>query len=849
MKSKRLKFILVSMLFIAFVVGGVFAVYRTGIPGLLSELSSERNSNPSDNEDSKDKNDDPEDKNNEEMTSPSEEESEYSDLGEVSYKPVDNDTLVDTDTWGPIPLNQIAVMFTEEDEDLLDEVLTLVSGKVVGGIDYIGLYQIEFAAMDATTFDLLLASVQVLEGVESAFPNSLVASQLINGQPCTPFNDPVFDTAGNRRPYEMIGMEGAWKIIKLSGVKLNKTRVGVMDTSLYSGSDELGGKTKFIGDSTKDAKEDSNGYIENNGNSHGTLVTHVIAANKDNGGVSGVASILGDKLTVEVEDIFTGPEYTNSTTDDNELYVGQDTSSQSYVLQNLVKYHKLIKGGSKVINCSFNPRELVDDNKWVAQAYRKFFTKIAKDYPNVVIVASAGNHGNADKSAGAITSDNNFPGGLKLPNVITVGALNNDGSRADFSSFATGDAEVTLSAPGVQVTMGVDFEGNPVQASGTSFAAPMVAGTIALLQSINPKITATEIKKYLTESSAPGTTNGETSIPIPEGMGSGVLQMDGAVLALINDMRVKDGLAPIDKNNLNDLSSVTLSGEPIGGGTVEGSTGEYRVSATAPQILSGKTTLTIDVGGQFFMGGDTVQQAAPGEEVVWEIETFDLANDVKVTRADASTCALMTLENLDITGVWDTTLTITYDTFIPMIIESIGQSIDEFGDEMGCEPGEGSSETGDDTILGMEIEMILDIKAEDSEGIYYSLTMANKEGSESAIDFSEVADIIYGEKQSDGSVLFVLETSDDGTTSYLSFELKSGGEDQLLGDFMLYMEGANEEFVFTSNERLEASVDGKPMAEPLTPDGETTTIDGEATTTDGETTTMDEETTTNAPSN
>ena len=47
------------------------------------------------------------------------------------------------------------------------------------------------------------------------------------------------------------------------------------------------------------------------------------------------------------------------------------------------------------------------------------------------------------------------------------------------------------------MVVGTDENGQPIKANGTSFSAPQVTSAIALLQSINPKLTADEIKELL----------------------------------------------------------------------------------------------------------------------------------------------------------------------------------------------------------------------------------------------------------------------------------------------------------------------------------------------------------------
>lgn len=57
--------------------------------------------------------------------------------------------------------------------------------------------------------------------------------------------------------------------------------------------------------------------------------------------------------------------------------------------------------------------------------------------------------------------------------IIIVGAVNNDGDRADFSQGHDGDNVLTLSAPGVNVECAANAGGSATGfLSGTSFAAP-----------------------------------------------------------------------------------------------------------------------------------------------------------------------------------------------------------------------------------------------------------------------------------------------------------------------------------------------------------------------------------------
>ncbi len=111
-----------------------------------------------------------------------------------------------------------------------------------------------------------------------------------------------------------------------------------------------------------------------------------------------------------------------------------------------------------------------------------------------LFVAAAGN------SARDTDASPNYPSGYDLPTIIAVAATDHADQLAYFSNY--GVASVDLAAPGVGT-----YSTAPASLfrtlSGTSMAAPHVAGAVALMRSHRPEATASELKSALLDSVDP----------------------------------------------------------------------------------------------------------------------------------------------------------------------------------------------------------------------------------------------------------------------------------------------------------------------------------------------------------
>ena len=217
-----------------------------------------------------------------------------------------------------------------------------------------------------------------------------------------------------------------------------------------------------------------NGDVMGSAPMHGTHVTGIIAAERDNNlGVQGVADNVKVMMIRAVPE---GDEY------DKDVALA-------------IKY--AVDNGAKVINMSFG-KSYSPEKKWVDEAVHYAEAK------DVLIVHAAGN-----ESVDVDTTDN-YPNPNLIEfkstasNFITVGAssdkhIGNGDLIASFSNY--GPKEVNVFAPGTKIYSTLPGGHDYGSLDGTSMASPVVAGVAALIRSYYPALSAKQVK-YAIEKSA-----------------------------------------------------------------------------------------------------------------------------------------------------------------------------------------------------------------------------------------------------------------------------------------------------------------------------------------------------------
>lgn len=228
----------------------------------------------------------------------------------------------------------------------------------------------------------------------------------------------------------------------------------------------------IVGDNYTDSNERLYGNNDVTGPNadHGSHVAGIIGAVRDNNiGVQGVAS---DVKIMAVRTVPNGDERDKD-------------------VANAIRY--AAANGARVINMSFG-KSYSYDKKVVDEAVKFAMSK------DVLIIHAAGNDNNNTEK------ENNFPSrdyedkSGQAQAWIEVGASGptDDATlKASFSNY--GKTTVDVFAPGVDInstTPGSKYDLH----SGTSMAAPVVAGLAALIRSYYPKLTALQVKNIILKS-------------------------------------------------------------------------------------------------------------------------------------------------------------------------------------------------------------------------------------------------------------------------------------------------------------------------------------------------------------
>lgn len=246
----------------------------------------------------------------------------------------------------------------------------------------------------------------------------------------------------------------AWTITKGN----SNVKIAVLDVGVELDHSDLKQNLLSGFDAVQDNVGGANGSPKK-GDSHGTLCTGIIAALDNDQGITGVSpfcKIIPIRIAYGVGG--TGIKMQDNWT------VAAFTYAQN--------------AGADILNCSWSK---INPSSTVSNIINQVANN-GRSGRGCTIVFSTGND-----SLNAIC----YP--AYLESVIAVGATDWFGNRSPFSNYGYG---IDIVAPGENCYT-TNIYNSYASASGTSFAAPHVAGVVALMLSVNPSLTRSQVAEIL----------------------------------------------------------------------------------------------------------------------------------------------------------------------------------------------------------------------------------------------------------------------------------------------------------------------------------------------------------------
>ncbi|ONK14574.1 S8 family serine peptidase [Streptomyces sp. MP131-18] len=266
-----------------------------------------------------------------------------------------------------------------------------------------------------------------------------------------------------------VGADQAWE----AGYDGSGVTIAVLDTGIAADHGDFEDKVRAEADFTDDNTEgDSDG--------HGTHVASTAAGSGDRSdgafrGIAPGADLLAGKVLGEFGGL------------DSWIIAGMEWA---------------VEEGADIVNMSLGGPARQGNDPLVEAV-----DALSEEHGTLFVIAA----GNSGPAAGTVGS----PGVAR--SALTIGAVDDEDAVADFSSAGPspvdGSLKPDMSAPGVEIAAaaaagsGVELTGTPVAdgyaaISGTSMAAPHVAGAAALLLQRHPDLTGEQLKAALVGSAA-----------------------------------------------------------------------------------------------------------------------------------------------------------------------------------------------------------------------------------------------------------------------------------------------------------------------------------------------------------
>jgi subtilisin family serine protease len=352
--------------------------------------------------------------------------------------------------------DQLIVGFTagtsaSESRSIINDTKSTIERRLPGGVAVV--------TVDAGATTTEVANdLEANDDVKYATPNYTVHATAIT-------NDPLVQN-GSAWSVLRLHAPDAWNVARGDG-----TIVAVLDGGINQTNPDLApnlwtNTTEIAGNG---ADDDNDGFVDNvhgadwvdrdgspdDPGGHGTHVSGIIAAAADN--AVGSAGVAPNAKIMPLRFL--------------------DQNGAGNVADALGAIDFAIKHGADVINASWGGPDL-------SPPLRDALARAGQ--AGITVVAAAGNDGASNDSAPT------YPASFDLPNLISVAASDKSDRLTGFSNYGS---TVDVAAPGLQILSTVG--GGMGIMSGTSMAAPQVAGIAALLRGYNKGLTPDIVKSAI----------------------------------------------------------------------------------------------------------------------------------------------------------------------------------------------------------------------------------------------------------------------------------------------------------------------------------------------------------------
>lgn len=533
---------------------------------------------------------------------------------------------------------------------------------------------------DAAKISTLLGlkALRMHEGVRAASLNRIVEATAVPADPLYP---------RQKWHYSAASLPLAWDTTTGS----SKVIVAVVDTGMVVNHPDLAGKFvdgyDFVSDPQGMDGDGIDGDYSDPGYEiggqwifHGTHVAGTVGASANNG-VGGVGVASGARLMpLRVLDGSTGTEY-------------DELQAVRYAAGLANDSGRIPAKRADIINLSLSSPEQC------SAVSTEVYRLVAE--ADVSVVASAGNYGSNTPTNPA-----------SCPGVISVGATGPTSQRTFYSNYGP---YVSLMAPGGNMASDLDFDGYPDgvystsgqrQVSGvvpgydwlegTSMAAPHVSGVLALMKSVNPSLSASEIQLLLEA----GFLTDDTGVPGRDDDGYGTLNAARAMQAALGNFPSAPRLSakPGALNFSSYWDDLTFSLQNAGSGVIRVDS----VTASAPWAVvtpinvngAGLGTYRVTVSraglahGIHYGAVDVASSAGPLSIALimtkWNYGVAPRLGAVRVRVADADTGSVLRETTIKLT--YDRTLYQFDDVPLGRVVVTAGTDMNNDGNV--CDPGE-----------------------------------------------------------------------------------------------------------------------------------------------------------------